>query len=317
MANIKKIAVVGSGAIGSYYGAVLARAGEDVHFLMRSDYEAVRERGLRIETLDETFTLDSVQASRSTAEIGECDLVLVAVKTTANEALPDLLRPLVGEHTHICTLQNGLGNAEFLAKHFGAERIIGGLCFICLNRTEPGVIKNTNRGALTLAPHHEAAREATEALCEKFKRTGMRAAVMESLNEAIWRKLVWNVPFNGLSIAAGCLTTDHICADPHLESLAHKLMKEVQAAALAQGHKISDNFLEKEFERTRPMGPYKPSSLIDFVEGREVEVEAIWGEPLRRAQSLGTPTPHLETLYLLIKGQVAQRGKGLGLHQPE
>ena len=109
-----------------------------MHFLLRSDYEVVRKRGLRIRSKSENIHVAKVNAYRSTTEIGPCDLVIVAVKTTSNPELPPLIAPLLGEKTMILTLQNGLGNEEFLAEHFGAERILGGLCFICLNRSRAG-----------------------------------------------------------------------------------------------------------------------------------------------------------------------------------
>ena len=138
-----RIAIVGAGAIGLYYGGKLAQFGRDVHFLLRSDYETVRKRGLRIRSKTENIHLARVNAYRSTAEIGPCDLVIVAVKTTGNAELPPLIGPLLGEKTVILTLQNGLGNEEFLAARFGAERILGGLCFISLSRTQPGVVERS------------------------------------------------------------------------------------------------------------------------------------------------------------------------------
>jgi 2-dehydropantoate 2-reductase len=202
-----------------------------------------------------------------------------------------------------------MGNAELLARCFGGERVVGGLCFVCLNRTAPGVVKNTNRGRVTFAALQPEGHPAAEAIRMGFEAAGIKADVLDSLDEALWRKLVWNIPFNGLAIAAGCVTTDIICADPSLRSLAWKLMREVQAAAASEDHQISDRFLEKQMERTAPMGPYQPSSLIDFQGNRAVEVEAIWGEPLRRARESGCPSPHLESLYLLLKGLVETRGK--------
>jgi len=121
--------------------------------------------------------------------------------------------------------------------------------------------------------------------------------VVEHLDEARWRKLVWNIPFNGLAIAAGGLTTDRICADPRLATRVRELMAEVQRAAAAFGHVIADEFLQRQFEVTPAMGAYQPSSLVDFRAGREVEVEAIWGEPLRRAQRAGVAMPALAALY--------------------
>ncbi len=124
--------------------------------------------------------------------------------------------------------------------------------------------------------------------------------VTDDLMEARWRKLVWNVPFNGLSVAHN-LTTDHICADPKLAAEVRELMREVQHAAAAFGYLIPQDFLEQQFSVTPPMGAYRPSSLVDFRAGREVEVEAIWGEPLRRARAKGVAVPRLAELYEVLR----------------
>ncbi len=296
----RKIAIVGSGAIGSYYGALLARAGEDVHFLMRSDFAAVKARGLRVEQGDESFTLPDPQIYASTREIGPCDWVIVALKATANEALPDLLAPLVYEETAILTLQNGLGNEAFLGRHFGDDRILGGLCFICVNRLEAGVIKSFYPGYMTVGEYVGGPRERTREIARMWEKAGVRCQLAESLAEARWRKLVWNVPFNGLAIVAGGIDTQAILARPELEKLARALMQEVQAIAAAAGYRIEDAFLDRQFEVTYPMGPYKPSSLIDYELGREVEIEAIWGEAVRQAHALEVEAPRLEMLYQLL-----------------
>jgi 2-dehydropantoate 2-reductase len=144
-----KIAVVGCGAVGSYYGAMLCREGQDVHFLLRSDYDAVRRGGVWVRSPAGDFTVRP-RAARTPGEIGVSDLVLVALKTTANDQFANLLPPLVGPRTMVVTLQNGLGNEEQLAGLFPAEQILGGLCFVCLNRIEPGVIQHLDYGLVIL-----------------------------------------------------------------------------------------------------------------------------------------------------------------------
>ncbi len=296
-----KIAIVGSGALGCYYGALLARAGADVRFLMRSDLAAVRERGLRIERPDGVFVLSEVHAEDAPEKIGPCDLVIVALKTTANGEFSRLITPLLHERTAILTLQNGLGADEELARLFGAERVMGGLCFICVNRTAPGEILCIQPGALSLGEFGRPAGERLRSLAALFQRAGVSCQTGDDLAALRWRKLVWNVPFNGLSIAAGGLTTDRILADPILEDEVRALMNEMVETSGKLGWMISPEFVEKQIAHTRPMGPYKPSSLIDFLSGREVEVESIWGEPLRRARAVGVSVPRLQLLYAVLQ----------------
>lgn len=299
----QRIAIIGSGAVGCYYGGRLVEGGNDVHFLMRSDLEAVRERGLQVKSVKGDFHLTNVNAYRTTLHIGACDLVIIALKATANPVLPDILPPLLKEDTVLVTLQNGLGNDGFLAENFGADRVVGGLCFVCINRTAPGVIEHTSQGMISLGDFTGSGHAA--AVAELFQRSGIDGRMVENLACEQWKKLVWNVPFNGLSIVAGGVDTEKILASPPLELLVRELMHEVVGAAAELGHALPLSLVDEMVTRTRTMGGYKPSSLIDYLEGREVEVEAIWGEPCRRATSAGAGAGRLEMLYHLIKHLVA------------
>ena len=302
-----KIAVVGAGAVGAYHGIRLAEAGHEVHFLLRGDYDVVREHGFELHDRGSVRVV-RVNAHRAPEEIGACDLVLIALKTTANAQFPKLLPPLVGAGTTLLTLQNGLGNVEALGALFGAENVVGGLCYVTINRTAPGVVANLGATRLWLGEGDGGApRERTHALVKAFCDAGMPGEAKTSLEETLWKKLCWNIPFNGLAIAGGDIACDALLASPELVELSRRLMREVQAAARACGCGIPDSHLDKQFEVTARCGAYLPSSLLDFRAGREVEVESIWGEPLRRGPAAGVPMPHLETLYLLLKALCARR----------
>jgi 2-dehydropantoate 2-reductase len=291
-----RIAVVGSGAIGLYYGGKLAHFGRDVHFLLRRDYEAIRKRGLRLRARTENLHLAKVQAHRTTNEIGPCDLVLVAVKSTSNPELPALLAPLLAQKTIILTLQNGLGNEEFLAGHFGAERIVGGICFVCLTRAEPGLVERSDAGRLTIGEFGRFPQPRTHDIAWEFKRCGVVCSVTAELARERWRKLVWNIAFNGLSVVAG-LDTARILADDRLCLLALELMDETIAIANALGFRLPTALALEQIRRTKTMGEFQPSTLLDFLAGRPLEVESIWGEALRRGQAAGVQLPKLEMLY--------------------
>jgi 2-dehydropantoate 2-reductase len=296
----KTMAVAGAGALGSYYGAKLARQGADVRFLMRADLEAVRRDGLRIREHGEEWTVPAT-AFGSTAEIGPVDLVIIGLKTTANADLERLIPPLLHERTLLLTLQNGLGNEEYLAERWGAERVLGGLCFVCLNRVAPGVIEHYGHGTLSIGEFGRAPMERTRAIGGMFSAAGVETHVVENLVTERWRKLVWNIPFNGMSIAAGGVTCDLLLADAGLKAQVRALMLETIAAAGALGHAIPESFADYQIERTYPMGPYKPSSMIDWQLGRTVEVESIWGEPWRQGSAAGAALPRLELLYRLLQ----------------
>jgi 2-dehydropantoate 2-reductase len=185
--------------------------------------------------------------------------------------------------------------------------MLGGLCFVCINRVAPGVIEKYIPGSIRLGEMHGPARDRTRDLAARFSRAGLDCQAVDSLPEILWRKLVWNIPFNGLTIAAGGVTTDIVLARPPLLELTRQLMREVQAGAAAHGIAIPDAFLQKQIDVTLPMGSYKPSSLVDYLAGREIEVEAIWGEPARRSRAAGAPLPRLETLHLLLGGLAQAR----------
>lgn len=307
--SIGKVALVGAGAVGGFYGGMLANSGVDLNFLFRSTYEAVREKGLfLVHHQDDGHKerVDPLQLYRDPADIGVCDWVMVAVKSTANDKLGKILKPLVGKNTRILTLQNGMGNVENLAGFFGRHRtILAGLCFTCINRTAPNQIDSLLPGYIQFGQYGSRLNQDAELMVSAFEEAKIKVKRVDSLDEALWRKLCWNIPFNGLSIVFGGITTDQILANPSYRVRAHLLMKEIQAGALSHGIEIEDSFLESQFSLTEPMGAYRPSSLIDYLEGKKVEVEAIWGVPLRRGLEKGVGMDELGTLYLELNSIIS------------
>jgi 2-dehydropantoate 2-reductase len=335
-----KIAIVGCGALGSYYGACLARAGHDVHFLLRSDLAAVRSHGVQIKSPDGDFTVHPHTAAHP-SEIGISDLVVIGLKTTANPEFPRLLPPLVGHHTAVLTLQNGLGNEETLATLFPPRQILGGLCFVCINRTGPGQIEHIAHGRIVLgefshppaATHgNETPSPQTELIAAAFRQGGVPCDITPNLNLAHWQKLVWNVPFNGLGVASAaglpalasphtppaippsrCLTSDQLLDDPHWLEHVRGLMNEVIATANAHGLPIPADYAQFQIDRTREMGAYRASTLIDFEEGRPLEIETLFIAPLREAIRLGVATPHLRALCRVLVQLAASRNQFISL----
>lgn len=303
----RRVAVIGAGAVGCYYGARLAQAGHEVHFLMRGDYEAVRARGLEVRSKDGDFRLDDPHVHRDATEIGPVDWVICALKATAIEDARALVAPCVGEGTRVLLLMNGLGLEDTFAEWFGAERIFGGLAFTCINRVAPGVVHHIDYGTVTLAHYLDdpAAIEEARALWDG---ANVPVQTASSLLAARWNKLLWNIPFNGLAVTAGGITTDRIMADPDLRAAAEATMREVIAAANAdlEAHGTTARLDGAEaipamLRATEAMAAYRPSTMIDFVEGRPLEVEAIFGEPLRRAAALGVDVPYMTLLTALMR----------------
>jgi 2-dehydropantoate 2-reductase len=324
-----KIAIVGCGALGSYYGAKLCRAGHETHFLLRSDYETVRRHGVRVLSPDGDFHVNP-RCARRPDEIGHCDWVIVGLKTTANDQFASLLPPLVGPGTAVLTLQNGLGNEEALARLFPAEQVLGGLCFVCLNRLEPGVIQHIAHGKIVMGEFQRWPEPRTHDLAGSFRHAGVPCTVSDNLARSHWEKLVWNIPFNGLGVvsAAGfdvvnvgdcsaaregllgpCLTTDLLLADERWAGLVRELMLEVIAAATALGHAIPTDYADYQINRTRDMGAYRASTLIDFERKQPLELEALFGEPLRQARAARVATPRLEAVHRVMAALAERHGQ--------
>ncbi len=294
-----RIAVIGAGAVGSFYGARLARAGHDVTFLMRRDMEAVRRRGLTVRSCDGDFHVDA-RAVGDPAEIGVVDLVICALKTTSLDAAERLIRPCVGTETRILALMNGLGVEERFAEWFSPRRVYGGLAFVCLNRGEPGVVHHMGYGRVAIG-HFEDDRAKAEAIAEVFASAGLETSVAPSLRQARWEKLMWNIPFNTLAITAGGVPTDRILADAGLAQLARMLMIETADAGDADGCRIDrDALIGKMMSNTATMGPYRPSMLTDYENRQPLEVDAILGEPLRRAAARDVAVPTLAVQRHLV-----------------
>jgi 2-dehydropantoate 2-reductase len=301
----RTVAVIGAGAVGGYYGARLAQAGHDVRFLMRRDYDAVANDGLHIESVDGDFTLDAPSIARSSEQIGPVDWVICALKTTSIDDARALVTPCVGEGTQILVLMNGIGLEEQFAQWFGAERIFGGLAFTCINRHEPGAIHHIDYGPITIA-HLGDDETHVAAAASLWDGAQVEVSTSPSLRRSRWEKLCWNIPFNGLAVTCGGITTDVILADPELRDTVRVLIHEVVAAGNADlaGHDSSATgdridgtaMAENMIIATDAMAAYRPSTMIDFVEGRAMEVEAIFGAPLQRAQELGVATPLIATL---------------------
>jgi 2-dehydropantoate 2-reductase len=314
-----KICIVGCGAVGGYYGAMLSRAGQEVRLLLRSDYDIVRRSGVHIQSPSGNFVVHP-HCADAPEQIGPCQVVFIALKTTANAEFARLLPPLVGPRTAIVTLQNGLGNEEQLARIFPAEQILGGLCFVCLNRVSPGVINHLDHGLIVLGEYQRPPESRTYEIAAMFRQAGVPCRVSDNLACAHWEKLIWNVPFNGLGVASAagaealdaqlsnlnsqlqpCLTTDRLLADTRWEQLVRELMQEVITTANTLGLGVSESLGEQQIERTRTMGPYKASTLLDFELGRPLELESLFLEPLRQARKAGVATPRLEALCQVLR----------------
>ena len=287
--------VIGTGGIGGFYGGMLAHSGQEVHFLFHSDYAYVQEHGLRVESVFGDFQLESVHAYHRTQDMPVCDVILVGLKTTSNVLLKTLLPPMIGPNTTIILIQNGLGNEARLAADFPNLSIGGGLGFICSGKFGPGHIVHSEHGKITVGTHQGDNRSVLEQVCNDFRSAGVPAEVSEDLLTSRWKKLVWNVPYNGLSVVMNELTSD-LMAHPSTYELCGDLMLEVIGAAHACGVTIGQEFAQVMLEYTLDMKPYAPSMKLDFDHKRPLEIEAIYTATLDAAGKAGFDMPKVRML---------------------
>lgn len=299
-----RIGMIGTGAIGGFYGVMLARAGYDVHFLLRSEFGAVAENGLQVHSaVHGALTLDPAQAYRSAADMPPCDWLLVGAKTTSNVDLAPAIIQAAADGAKVLLLQNGLDVEDELRPLLpDSLHLLGGLCLICVHRVGPGVIAHQALGSVNVGYHSgpcsgQAERVAiVEEAATLFRNAGIDSQAMPDLQQARWQKLVWNVPYNGLSVLLGASTTP-LMADVHSRGLIQALMGEVVRGAQACGHHIAPGYAEYLFTMTEKMPDYWPSMYHDYSHKRALELEAIYGRPLAAARAAGCELPKIESLY--------------------
>ena len=298
-------AIIGTGALGGYYGARLQQAGAEVHYLLRSDYDHVCQFGLVVESPDGDVNLPQVNAYRDVANMPPCDVVVVALKTTQNHLLPQLLPPVLKPNGVVLVLQNGLGVEAAVADVVGAKRVIGGLCFLCSNKVGAGHIRHLDYkkieiGEYDITGQAKGVSDRMRAIAADFERAGIPIALAADLVLARWKKLMWNIPFNGLSVVLDA-TTAEMMLDDHARQLATDLMTEVMMGAAGQGRQIPPGFQEEMLEHTAEMKPYRTSMKIDYDAARPLEVEAMYGAPLKAAQAGNMRLPKVMALYQQLK----------------
>jgi len=301
----RNYAIVGTGALGGFYGARLQQAGLEVNFLLRSDYDRVKKHGLIVESPEGDFTLPRVRAYHDAHKMPQCDVVIVAVKTTQNHFLPKILPPLLKDNGVVLILQNGLNTEPEVAKIVGAERVVGGLCFLCSYKVGPGHICHLDYGTITLGEYAQNYKpigitNRLQLIAEDFKRAHIPIKMSEDLLLSRWKKLVWNIPYNALSVVLDA-RTDQLMANPDTLILVEEIMGEVIAGAKSCDRIIPDDFIPQMLEHTQKMKPYRTSMKIDYDESRPLEVEAIFGNPIRMAQQAGIKLPQIEVLYRMLK----------------
>lgn len=278
--------IIGTGALGGFYGGMLAKAGQEVHFLLRSDFEYIQKHGLRVDSILGDFHLSQVKAYKNPADMPKCDVILVCLKTTGNHHLPEMLRPVVHPDSVVVLLQNGLGLEEDLSAQLPETMFAGGLAFICSNKIGPGHIHHLDYGKLNIASFNVADQSVLSHVVTDFQQAGIHADLLPDLKFARWQKLVWNIPFNGMTVVLNT-TTDRIMANESTRELSKELMLEVIRGANACGMPLKESLAQQMIDMTIKMKPYAPSMKLDFDNRRPMEIEYIYSKPIEAARKAG------------------------------
>ena len=297
-----KIAIMGTGGTGGYFGGLLARAGHDVTFVARGAHlESIRDKGLRVESVnDGTFTVRG-QAVDDTAGAGEQEMVLFAVKMYQNADAIEKVRPMMGADSVVLTLQNGIDNHEQLAAAFGEDRVLIGSCYMEGRVVEPGVVSQAGPGAASFGEIQPGVSDRCRRLFQVFQDAGWRVTLEENMMAMLWKK------FSYIAGSAGvCSATNSVYEEmrnvPETRALIQGAIEEALAVGRARGAPIADDSLDWAMDSLDRFPPQGRASLAkDFLEGRQVELEGMNGTVARMGREVGVPTPINDALYAVLK----------------
>ena len=287
--------IIGVGAIGGFYGSKLAYSGQEVHFLSHSDYQYVKEYGMQVDSCDGSFHLNHINVYQYPQDMPKCDVVIVGLNTTNNHLLKDLLPPILHEHTVVVLIQNGIGVEADVQQNFPELQLIAGLAFICSAKTEPGHVNHQCYGSINFGNYSCKDETLLQNIINDFTKAGIKAASVP-YEEARWKKAVWNMPFNGMTVALET-RTDLLLKNPATRQLIREQMMEVIGAANHLGVTgLDSSFAEKMIETTDAMTPYSPSMKLDYDFHRPMEIHYLYTRPIEIARAAGFRMPKLEML---------------------
>ena len=299
-----KILLVGAGALGVFFTSKLAKAGTETAVVARSDYEAARTHGYEI---DDKGTASHFQPDHVIRSAAQCPFIPDYLLITS-KVLPEIdpAKLIAGAPLAVSTalvlIQNGIAIEERLAERFPEQEILSAVAYLCASRPESGKIVNTGPGKLEMGSYPPGSPSpAAKRLAELFTRGGAPCRLLENVQTARWRKLLWNVPFNPVSVLAGGADTSRLCDGAELEKLCRGLMDEVIKTAASEGIVIDPGEADDMMAYTKSLKPYNSSMLQDYLAGRPLEVEAILGNTLRIAARNRVSVPQMETCYALLK----------------
>ncbi len=303
-----KCAVIGAGAVGGFYGALLARSGNEVAFVARGAHrDAMMANGLRILSAPDAvgeFTV-TCQVETDPAKIGPVDLVILAIKTYSNAETLPTLTPLFGSDTSIITLQNGVDTADELAAVFGKKNVIGGATYIAASIEAPGVIRHTGtHRRIVFGEYFDAKPDLSPrvaALKSVFEAADIQTEAVTDIQTRVWEKFIYLAPMAAFT-AASRLSIGPIWDDEFIREMFLSAVDEVERVARASNIPIEPGVRNRITAYTAGVPKTMRSSLlIDLSQGKKIEVEALQGSVVRRGAAAGVPTPIMSALYAVLK----------------
>ncbi len=301
-----KIAVLGAGAVGSYFGAKLGRAGFDVTFISRGEtLKALSEKGLKVKSFQGDFELAQVKATGNPEEIGPVDLLLFCVKSYDTESALQQALPVIGSKTLVLSLQNGVDNPEKIGAAIGHEKVLAAVVSIGAEMESAGVMRHTSMGRIEFGRLDGKLTDEVKSVEGLFRKAEVDVRISENIVKAQWRKLLWNAAFNPVSVLTGA-TLGQMLECPDARSLLQQMMTEGLAVAEKLGIAMEPDFIEKNMKLHPTLKEFKTSMLQDYLKGKKIELEAIAGIIPGRGRGLGVATPCSTTVYALLKLKVKE-----------
>jgi 2-dehydropantoate 2-reductase len=312
-----RIAVMGSGGAGGYFGGLLARAGEDVTFIARGEHlRALRTNGLQVESVHGDFSIVPAQAAGSPADVGPADVVLFATKTYQLDEAARAIRPVLGPGTAVVPLLNGVDATERLAEILGPGPVLGGLCYVGSYVAAPGVIRQVSQFRRVIVGETDGRiTPRVEAIVEVLARSGAVAEASPDIRAALWTKFTFIAPFSGVGAVAR-VPAGEITGCPETRALLERAMREVEAVARAGGVSLDRDVVANTMAFCDAMAPAQTASMQrDVLEGKPSELESIIGVMVRLGDELAVPAPAFRFLYAtLLPQEKRARAEKTGWH---
>jgi 2-dehydropantoate 2-reductase len=296
-----RVAVMGTGAVGGYFGARLAAASNDVAFIARGPHlAAMRQQGLTLESPQGNLHIRDALFTDDLSQVGVVDVVLFCVKSYDTDATAAKLPSLIGDRTIILSLQNGVDNADKIAQRWGHQRTLAGVVYIGSQLLQPGKIKHSSGGRIVFGELDGQVHETTQAVERLLSSARISCEVSRAIRNIQWRKLLWNAPFCAIS----CLTHSNvkeIVESDSLTKLALDCMAEVREAAKAQAIDLDPALFDETLNFSKSLGDFKPSMLQDLEAGKPLEYEAFNGIVVELLGRTGKEAPTNQVFYGALK----------------